>query len=1007
MQYCPQCSARFEDDTAVCPHDGAGLERFDRLIGTVVDGKYRVESLLGAGAMGAVYRATQLALGRTVALKVIRDDLLVSRGAIERFKREAEAVARLKHPNIVTVFDAGVSPAVGAYTVMEHLEGRSLKAELQMAGPLPPGRAVALMRQICSALHAAHSLGIVHRDLKPQNIFLERTAEGAVPKVLDFGIAKVEAPSDSTGGASLTGSGVLLGTPLYMSPEQCENQPVDARSDVYALGCVLFEMLAGRAPFVGSSVPTVLVKHLGERPRPPSAFARAVPPALDDAVLTALEKAPRDRFQTAAAFGQALAALGLEAEQDAPTWSDALDEGAGATRAERLPRELRVTPHNLPNRALRSDALAELAAGVRGLFATSRALTVTGPAGVERTGLAGRVATDALEEFPDGVWLVEVGPLSNGAQLERAVAAVVGVSATSHGEPLPAIAQFLRGKRVLLVLDGCDHLTAECASFAAELLATCPGLRVMATSDGPLGVGGERTFALDPVSTTAPTLKAVRPAPVARPYSARARAGVAALVLALVATTTLAVWLLVPGSGKQIDAVAVLPFTNTAADPEVEYLADGLAESIINELAELPGVRVMARTTVFRYKGKEVDPREVGRELDVGAILVGRVARRGDAAAIQVELVDTSTGLQLWGRQYSRPMADVLSVEEDIAREISGRLSARLGGDAERRLERRETESGEAYQAYLRGRYHLAQQTEADWRKAVAAFEEALRLDPRYARAHAGLADAYVFASNLYLPPDDAMGRAREAANRALAVDAELAEAHASLAAIRFYYEWDRAGAEAAYRRAIDLNPGYAAGHASYGFALVALGRFEEGIAEMRKAERLDPLSMPLNRDLGSAYFFARDYDRAIAQYRRAIELDPGFRSLHVSLGMAYVMQGRTAEALAEFAAAGDAAGSVRRLTLEGYARAAAGDRGAAERALAALAEAEARGERMPEVAVARIHAALGDRDRAFERLERAVAARSDTLVWMRVDPRFDALRADPRFDALLARIGR
>jgi serine/threonine protein kinase/TolB-like protein/Tfp pilus assembly protein PilF len=1020
VRYCPQCAARYDEATDVCPRDNTPLERVDRLLGAVLDGKYRVEALLGAGAMGSVYRATQLNLGRTVAIKVIRDDLLVSRSAAERFRREAAAVARLKHPNIVTVFDTGFAPDVGAYTVMEHLEGRSLKDELRASGPFRPGRAIALVRQICSALDAAHAVGIVHRDLKPQNVFLERTSAGAVPKVLDFGIAKVDAPADSHG-ASLTGSGVILGTPLYMAPEQCENLPVDARTDIYAIGCVLYELLTGRTPFVGASVPMVLIKHVSERPKAPSHFMPAIPPALDAVVLRALEKAPADRFQTAGEMARALAAAGVDEEPLDVAWDADVATGFVDLREPRTSgalAELRSTPHNLPARRSavgRDDATAS---EVHNMLAEARALTITAPDGPERTRLAEAVAADALGEFPDGVWAVEVGPLSSETQLERAVAAVLGVSSTSHGEPLTSIAQFLRGKRVLLVLEGCDRLAPACASLAAALLATCPGLRVLATSDTALGIGGERTFAPDgaPGGTAAVATAASHGATgtaatgaetLRMPHSSRRRAAMAAVVATIAAAAAIAAYLVATRSGPSVDSVAVLPFATAAADPDAEYLGDGIAERIIDELSQLPGVRVMARTTVFRYKGKDVDPREVGRELGVKAVLAGRVTRRDGTVNIQVELVDAATGSQLWGKQYTRASSDVLSAQEDIARQISERLTARLVGDTRRRLEKHETASGDAYQAYLRGRFYLARQNEADWRKAVAAFEEAVDLDPRYALAHAGLADAYIAASNVYIRPADAMARARAEAERALTLDDELAEAHAALAQIRFYYDWDWPGAEATYRRAIDLNPGYAEARASHGFTLTALGRFDEAIAEMEEARRLDPLSMPLNRDIGSVYFFARRYDRAVDEYRRALELDPGFTSLHTALGTAYMMQGRHTDALAELEAAGDPDDSPRKLAVLALAHATSGQRDVATRELEALVAAADRGEFVSPVSVARVYAALGRSDGAFEWLERAYQARSDTLVWLRVDPRFDPIRSDPRFDDLVGRVTR
>jgi tetratricopeptide (TPR) repeat protein len=329
-----------------------------------------------------------------------------------------------------------------------------------------------------------------------------------------------------------------------------------------------------------------------------------------------------------------------------------------------------------------------------------------------------------------------------------------------------------------------------------------------------------------------------------------------------------------------------------------------------------------------------------------------------------------------------------------------------MSGDSSRVLARRATESGEAYELYLQGRYHLAKQTFDDWRKGVAAFERAIALDSKYALAHAGLADAYVLASNVYLPPAEAMPRARDAATRVLDLDPELAEGHVALGQVRLWYEWDRTGAESEFRRAVEINRGYAPAHYQRGFALLVAGRFADAEKEMQEAQRLDPLSLPLARDIGSVHYFARQFDQAEAQYRKALELDPSFKSLHAALATCYVEMGRPADALAEIELTGDAAGASRRLSLLAYVLARSGDVTGAKGKLAELIALQSRGEYVSPVAVARVYAAMGLKDEAFEWLEKGLAARADTLVWCRIDPRLDALRSDPRFDDLLRRIG-
>ena len=315
MRQCASCLKRYDSSVEVCPDCGTRLISFNPLLGSTIEGKFRIDVQLGRGAMGTVYRATQLNLERPVAMKVMRSDILSNPVAIERFKREALAIARLKHPRIVSIYDYGVAPEVGAYIVMEYLEGRPLNAEVKAMGPLPLEQGIRWMRQVCSAVAVAHSAGVIHRDLKPHNIFLETTQDGPFVKVLDFGLAKLQRGSEE-GIGSLTKSGTLVGSPPYMSPEQCEDLPLDAQSDIYSLGCVFYEMVAGRTPFVGSSPIDTLVKHMNEIPAPPSNYNPDVPSAVDVVLLKALSKHKHDRYASATEFGQALASVEVGVDPD-------------------------------------------------------------------------------------------------------------------------------------------------------------------------------------------------------------------------------------------------------------------------------------------------------------------------------------------------------------------------------------------------------------------------------------------------------------------------------------------------------------------------------------------------------------------------------------------------------------------------------------------------------------------------------------------------------------------
>ncbi|PYT33406.1 MAG: hypothetical protein DMG58_07475 [Acidobacteria bacterium] len=458
---------------------------------------------------------------------------------------------------------------------------------------------------------------------------------------------------------------------------------------------------------------------------------------------------------------------------------------------------------------------------------------------------------------------------------------------------------------------------------------------------------------------------------------------------------------------RPVESLAVLPFGNAeagnTADPETEYLADGITESIINHLSQLPIMRVMSRSTVFRYKDKSLDPRSVGRRLNVDAVLLGRVLQRGDALLVVAELVDVQNGWQLWGEQYNRKMVDILAVEEEIAREISEKLRLRLTGEDRNRLAKRHTQSSEAYQDYLRGRYHWNRLSEEGLRKGIEYFERAIQRDPNYALAYTGLADSYGLLGFFGLAPAAAvMPKAKEAARRAVEIDDGLAEAHASLAGIFKIYDWDWAAAECEYMRAIELNPNYATGHRMYAAFLAAVGRAEEAMRESRLALELDPFSLVISMEIAWNCYMARDYKRAVEEALRTLELDPQFPAAQSTLGLAYEQERRYDEAIAALEKVRVATdGHPATLSALAHALASAGRIEEARALIERLAELSARQHISPFwMAVA--HAGVGKTAAALEELEKAFEQHDVTLVWLARDPRLDNLRHEPRFKDLL-----
>src|SRR5882724_1085788 len=465
-----------------------------------------------------------------------------------------------------------------------------------------------------------------------------------------------------------------------------------------------------------------------------------------------------------------------------------------------------------------------------------------------------------------------------------------------------------------------------------------------------------------------------------------------------------------------VGSLAVLPFGNTdagnteagntQADPETEYLADGITESIINHLSQLPIMRVMSRSTVFRYKDKTLDPRSVGRKLNVDAVLLGRVLQRGDALLVVAELVDVQNGWQLWGEQYNRKMVDIFAVEEEISREISEKLRLRLTGEDRSRLTKRHTQSSEAYQDYLRGRYHWNRLSEEGLRKGIEYFERAIRRDPNYALAYTGMADSYGLLGFFGLASAAAvMPKAKEAARRAVELDDGLAEAHASLAGIFKIYDWDWAAAEREYKRAIELNPNYATGRRMYAAFLAAVGRAEEAMRESRLALELDPFSLVISMEIAWNYYMARDYKRAAEEALRTLELEPQFPAAQSTLGLAYEQERRYDEAIATLEKVRDATdGHPATLSALAHALASAGRIEEACALIDRLTDLSARQYISP-VWIAVAYAGVGKTAAAFEELEKAFEQHDVTLVWLARDPRLDNLRHEPRFKELLRRI--
>jgi serine/threonine protein kinase len=737
--------------------------------------QYEIISPLGSGGMGEVYRARDARLGREVAIKVMAAHIAADPEMRRRFETEARAVASLSHSAILSIYEMVMADGLPC-AVMELLEGQNLRERMQH-GPLPWRDAVNIAASVADGLSAAHARGIVHRDLKPENIFL--TGDGHV-KILDFGLAvhRLDGPADSAGPTvAQTVSGTVLGTFGYMSPEQIHGERVDGRTDIFALGCVLYEMLSGRRLFPGSTPQEVIAQVL-QSTTDVSAVDPLAPRELRAIVSRAVERDPARRFERAEDLAMALRAL------------------------------------------------------------------LTGS----------------------------------------------GVSAARSGRP--------RGK-----------------------------------------------------------------------------------------------------------SLAVLPFVNAGSDPHLDYLIDGITESIINSLSQLSGLRVVPRSLVFRYKGLQADPATVGLALNARTILTGRVTQHDDVLMIQAELVDTVSESQLWGEQFRQRADDVMAVQEEIAWRISEALRLKLSPRQKTKLRKRHTVNPEAYQEYLRGRYHWNNWRPDSFRRALEHFQRAIELDPSYALAYAGLGDAYS-AMTYYgqVMPHDGFPRARAAAERAIALDPDIPDAHVSISLERLFWARDWPGAEREMKRAIELNPKLALAHSFYSLILITTGRFDEALAEAQLATELDPLSLVINMSVAWVHHFSGNHRAAVDEARRIRELAPNFAEAGNVLIASYELQGQFEEAAALISEQ-----PYFGISVDGSQLLAAYREGGAAgywRKRLELLEALEGQSPMVIFPLAIVHCILGNSDRSIDYLERMVDANIGAVAFIGIDPVIGTLRGTPRFDALLKRAG-
>jgi len=701
---------------------------------------------------------------------------------------------------------------------MEYVAGEDLKSMIRMTGQLSVGTAINITKQVCGGLTEAHRLGVVHRDLKPSNIMIDKEGNS---RIMDFGIAR------SIIGKGITGAGVMIGTPEYMSPEQAEVKEVDQRSDIYSLGVILYEMVTGRVPFEGETPLGIAMRHKSEVPKDPKEINTQIPEDLSRVILRCMEKDKEKRYQSA---GEVRSEL------------EKIEKG--------IPTTERVVPKRKP--------------------ITSKEITVT--------------------------------------------------------------------------------------------------------------FGLKKLF-------------------------------IPALVVVALVIIGVIIWQLLPRkeavSPSQISpSIAVLPFEDKSAQKNQEVLCDGMTNEIIVKLTRLPGWKVINRNTVGQYKNTTKDIKKIGEELDVETVLLGTIQKEGDDIRVTGQLVNVEDRSNIWSNTYNQKLETIFEIQSDIAENIVKALRVSLTPEEGQKLKKKHTENLEAYQFYSQGRWLWNKREKETLFEAIELFEKAIQIDPNYARAYVGLADVHlVLPYYVSISPKEAYSKAKEFIFKALNIDNTLAEVYASLAGIKDQIDFDWEGAEADYKKAIELNPSYATGHHWYSMHLSARGRHDEAIAEIKLALEFDPLSLIINNTVGEAFYRARQYDQAIRHHLKTLELYPKSSISIEGYADVLLQVGRLDEAVTEYQKAVELSeGFSGYLASLGYAYAVMGKRSETESIINSLKD-RANKEYVSLFRLGAIYMALGEKDLALEYLEKAYEERDLDIIYLKIHPKWDDIRSDPRYKVLLKKL--
>jgi TolB-like protein/tetratricopeptide (TPR) repeat protein/predicted Ser/Thr protein kinase len=761
-QFCKSCATPLPSSKEIPVTETLETPKEELTTGSTFAGRFQIIEELGKGGMGKVYKAIDKKLNEEVALKVIKPEIASDKKTLERFNNELKLARKIAHKNVGRMYELMEEKGTHFIT-MEYVPGQDLRGLIRQTGQLTVGTAVSIAKQVCEGLTEAHRLGVIHRDLKPQNIMIDKEGNS---RIMDFGIAR------SLKEKGITGAGVMVGTPEYMSPEQVESKEVDQRSDIYSLGVILYEMVTGRVPFEGETPLGIAMKHKSEIPKDP----REVNAQILKDLRKCMEKDKEKRYQN-----------------------------------------------------------------------------------------------------------------------------------------------------------------------TEELLSKLEKMKSVTTE-----------------------------------------------------TITVPEWK---------NSIAVLPFKNMSADPEQEYFCEGMAEELINNLAQITDLRVVARTSAFSFRDKDVDIREIGRKLNVDKVLEGSVRKAGNRLRITAQLINVSDGYDLWSERYDREMEDVFTIQDEVTLAIVDTLKVKLLGREKAMLRMRPTDDQEAYNLYLKGRYFWYRRYEGSLQKGLEYFYQAIKKDSSYASAYAGIADSLSILGIFWLPPKEVFPKAKEAALKAIEIDNTLAEAYTSLGFISFAYDWDWIAAERAFKQSLAHDPKYALGYLWYATYLSWMGRFEEATEAINKALELEPFSLVINVNLGHVSYFKKQYDEAIKHGLKSVELDPNFLQSYFYLAWGYQGKEKWKEMIAaQKKAVALSDDSPFFLGWLGMGFGLSGQKEKAQKMLDRL-EKMSKNKYVSPINKALIFLALDEKDQMFEHLERAYEAKVMWLASIKTNPLFDSVRSDLRFKELLKKM--